>query len=202
MSAVPVASYLIDFGAAGGLGADCSHRQPGASKVDGPASRVEEAYSRGFEQGRAAAEAACNEEIERRRIQFEQQLAAARHEWAAETGAKLSEQLIAGLGSVEEKIANTAASLLKPVLIAEFHRQAIAELLEVLREMVSKGQGITFNVSGPEDLLKVLSERLAGEDAAVTFSPGDGCDVRVAAGQTILETRLSVWVAKIEEAIG
>jgi hypothetical protein len=118
----------------------------------------------------------------------------------SEAGEKLSGQIASGLSSVEEKIAESVAHILKPFLIAELRRQAIDELLEAVRGLLSKGHGINLEISGPDDLIEVLRNRLPAEGAPVRFSASEGCDVRVVADQTILETRLGTWVAKIEEA--
>jgi hypothetical protein len=58
-----------------------------------------------------------------------------------------------------------------------------------------------MEIVGPEDLLKALQAKLGPEATNVRFSAGAGCDVRVTADQTVLETRLGAWVAKIEEAL-
>jgi hypothetical protein len=56
-------------------------------------------------------------------------------------------------------------------------------------------------VTGPEDLLQALRDQLAGKACAATYLPNSRADVRITVGQTILETRLGAWAAKIQEAL-
>ena len=192
MSALPVAGYLIEFGA---------KPRAGGTPAEDTAAPIDDAFRRGLAEGKAAARSECEAELERRSEEHAQQLAKERRDWAAETGEKLAGQLIAGLGSVEAKIAGSVAHVLEPFLIAELRRQTIDELVGITRELMSKDPGISMEISGPDDLLQVLRDRLAGEARNVRFSAGEGSDVRVCADQTILETRLGAWMARIEEAL-
>jgi cytidylate kinase len=38
-------------------------------------------------------------------------------------------------------------------------------------------------------------------NVAATFTPSESADVRVVAGQTVLETRLAAWMKKVEESV-
>ena len=56
---------------------------------------------------------------------------------------------------------------------------------------------MTLEIFGPEDLLQLIREKLRDRNVAALFSPGDDVDVRVVAGQTILETSLGVWMDQL-----
>lgn len=191
MSALPAAGYLTEFGAKGRSGA------PG----DDVANRLEEAFARGSAEARAAARSEYEAEMARRGEEFARQLATDRQAWAAETAEKLAGQLTAGLRTIEESIANSLAHVLEPFLTAELRRQAIDELVLIMRGLMSQEDGISLEVSGPDDLLAALRERLAGDGLKVRFAAAQGSDVRVHADQTIIETLLGIWVAKIKEAV-
>jgi len=143
----------------------------------------------------------CDARLEEQKRLFEQQLAGERQAWASEQGDKLAERLVAGLREAEARLAETTSRILKPFLAAAIHRQTITELQGCLERLVSRDAGVRLNVSGPEDLLHALRERLAGTCAAVTYQLSDSCDVRVTANQTIVETALGAWMAKIDEAV-
>ena len=98
-------------------------------------------------------------------------------------------------------MAETTARVLEPFLRAELRRQAIADLRAELEVLLRKDAGIGISVAGPEDLLQALRDRLSGTSCAVTYLANTEPDVRIAAGQTILETRLEAWAAKIAEAV-
>jgi hypothetical protein len=191
MSALPAAGYLIEFGVKGRSGT------PG----DDMAARIEEAFARGSAEARAAARSECEAEIGRRSEEFARQLATDRQAWATETGDKLARQLTAGLRTIEESIANSLAHVLEPFLIAELRRQAIDELVLLVRGLMSNKEGLSLEVLGPDDLLAVLRERLAGDGPKIRFTAAEGSDVRVHADQTIIETQLGIWLAKIKEAV-
>ena len=46
-----------------------------------------------------------------------------------------------------------------------------------------------------------IADQLAGKAGSVGYRTSDRPDVRIVAGQTVLETRLGAWAAKIEEAL-
>ncbi len=192
MTALPAAGYLVEFGA--------KSSRPGGAAAE-VAARIDEAYARGLAEGKAAARSECEAEIKRRSEEMAQQLVGERAAWVAETGEKLAGQLAVAARSAEESVANSLAAVLKPFLVAELRRQALEEVAGIVRGLVSKASGISMEIHGPEDLLAVLQAKLGPDAANVRFCAGAGSDVRVTADQTILETRLGAWVAKIEEAL-
>ena len=135
-----------------------------------------------------------------RRAEFAAQLAAERQEWATGTGEELANRLLAAVQEFEGRVAETTARILKPFLAAELHRQAIAELQASLDMLMATDSGVSLSISGPADVLEALRGQLSGKTATVTYTPSDDCDVRIVAGQAVLETRLKGWMAKLDEA--
>jgi hypothetical protein len=194
MSAVPAASYLTEFGRDG----EAALRRRSA---DDTSARIDAAHASGFESGKAAAMAALEARLEDQRASFARQQASERQAWVAEEAEKLAARLSAGLGELEARIADTTARVLEPFLRAELHRQVIAALRADLEALLTKEPGISVSVTGPEDLLHALRDQLSGKACAATYLPNGEPDVRITAGQTILETRLGAWAAKIQEAL-
>ena len=205
MSALPVAPYLIDFGRDGDIPLAATATVPCSCKAepddDGSAVGIEAAHAIGLESGRAAAQAQFDRRLEEQKAAYEVQLAAARHAWASEEGARLAEQLTAGMRQIESMVADTVARILRPFLTAEVRRQAIAGLRAELEIVLQKDAGIAVSIAGPDDLLSALREQLAGRVEAVTYLPGPGIDVRIDASGTVLETRLGTWLETIEGAM-
>jgi hypothetical protein len=201
MSAVPAASYLMEFGRDGGLPLPRRGAGGGVAEADDAAARIDAAHAGGFESGKAAATATLEARLEEERASFVRQLASARRAWVVEEGEKLAQRLSAGLGELEARVAETTARVLEPFLRAELRRQAIIELRAGLEAVLSREPGIEIDVTGPEDLLQALRDGLAGRACAATYRPSGEPDVRIVAGQTILQTRLAAWVARIEEAL-
>jgi len=194
MSAVPAASYLTEFGRDG----EAPLRRRNGEDTS---ARIDAAHASGFESGKAAAMAALEARLEGERASFAQQRASERQAWVAEEAEKLAQRLSAGLDELEARIAETTARVLEPFLRAELRRQVIAALRADLEALLTQEPGISLSVTGPEDLLQALRDQLSGKACAATYLPNGEPDVRITAGQTILETRLGAWAAKIGEAV-
>ena len=194
MSAFPAASYLTEFGRDG----EAPLRRRNGEDTS---ARIDAAHASGFESGKAAAMAALEARLEGERASFAQQRASERQAWVAEEAEKLARRLSAGLSELEARIADTTTRVLEPFLRAELRRQVIAALRADLEALLTQEPGISLSVTGPEDLLQALRDQLSGKACAATYLPNGEPDVRITAGQTILETRLGAWAAKIGEAV-
>jgi flagellar biosynthesis/type III secretory pathway protein FliH len=207
MSAAPVASYLVDFSSAGDGDSNPGFalRATAANAntpilADKSAAEINEAYARGLECGKAAGAAELEARLEERRAQYEKQLALERHAWVSGEGRRLAAQLTSSLSELEQKLANTAARILEPFLAAEIRGQTVDELRAALEVLLRKDPQIKLNISGSKDLLDAPREHLGSIADLVTYTPGEGPDVRVEAGETVLETRLEAWLSAIRGA--
>lgn len=203
MIAVPAARFLADFGATAAGAADMprpARSRQAADEADA-AAKLDEAFVRGVEAGRAEASAELEAKLKEQRDQAAKQLAAERQAWAAVTGKKLANTLHAGLQEIETRLADAAARTLKPFVAEELRAQAVAELKSGLDALVTMEQGIGIHISGPADILEIIRGRFAGKNSAITFTESEDSEVRVVAGQATLETRLGEWMAKLNETV-
>jgi hypothetical protein len=157
-----------------------------------------EAYGRGLAEGKAAAQAEFDEKLARLSKAAEEMLAAERERWVAEEGGHLAGLIATHLAELEARIGDQVAQVLKPMFSAEVQKRAVAELASTLESLVSNGEFSKLTVSGPEDLLKMLSARLNVKIGNVAFTPAPGCDLHLTADQTVLETRIGAWARAIE----
>ncbi|MFM9849262.1 MAG: hypothetical protein ACKVP3_19130 [Hyphomicrobiaceae bacterium] len=201
MKAIPLARFLVDFGADADHCADGSHQgmRAEAAAIANANARIAESRDRGYAEGRAAAEVEFAAKLDLHQKDFEQQLATARQIWAATEGNVLSEAFVRALQDLEARLAATTARILRPFLESEVRHAAVAELLATIETMLARDQAARIEISGPDDLLDVLRPRLADKVSA-TFTTSQGCDVRVVIAQTTLETQLAAWIAAIEES--
>jgi hypothetical protein len=200
MSGLPVAHYLEELGRGSELSKvslAASERNAAAVPASGEA-RIEEVRALAYAEGRAAERAACDARLAEQSAAFAQRLAAERRTWTSEEGERLGALIVSAVGDFEARIGDKLAGILKPVLVAEVKRRAVAELVDALDGLLSKGEIAMISISGPEDLLEALRPRLAGRIAGVSFAPGTGCDVSVTADETKLETRIGDWARAIE----
>ena len=207
MSAIPLARFLVEFGSesdigqATGTGSGPRTGQGSARVAEDVAARIADALVRGQNEGRAGAEAQSQAKLETQREEFEQHLASQRLAWAEQEGSVLAERMLAAIRDMETRIGECTARILQPFLKEQVRRQAVTELVALVETMLSKDRNATLAVCGPDDLVAVLRERLQGVTANVTFASGDAPDVQISLDQTILQTNLGAWIARIEEAV-
>lgn len=163
--------------------------------------RIAAAKAQAYAEGQAAAMAHYQTLLNDKSEYYEKQLAVERLTWVSREADKLAEQITEGLGALETRVADILAELLRPLLIDAARRRALGDLLQAIDTVLIKDQGVTLEISGPEDLKEVLREKLAGRNLTAHFNPGEAPEVRVIAGHTVLETQLAGWVAKIEEIL-
>lgn len=213
--AVPASRYIVDLGPKkpGAPAAQSAPRAPeqqagvqpfklfNRHDKNTPEDRLGEAEAKGFEEGRAAAQEEWSRKLDEQRAYYEKQLSLERVTWANREADRLTEQLTTAVQEMETRIADAAAELLKPFLTGAMHQRAIDDLIKAIGTILIKDEAITLEIAGPEDLLQLLREKLSGKNIALLFTPAEGPEVRVVAGQTVLETQLAAWVAKVEEAL-
>jgi len=208
----PASRFLTDLGPKKDQGEPQPQRQEAPSGPEAlqlfavhdksnPQQRIAMARQQGVEEGKAAAKAEFEAKLKEQQDKYEQQLALERLTWATREADRMAEQIAAGLQELENRVADQTAELLKPFLASAVHSRAIAELRKALDVIVSKDDGVTLEIYGPDDLLQLLREKFSGKNMTLLFHPGDGPEVRIVAGQTVLETQLGAWAAKVEEAL-
>lgn len=158
------------------------------------------AREEGFASGsaRAAADHATILEDERRA--FTRRLEAERAGWAAAEGAVLAEKVRLGLAELESRIGASTARILRGLLAEHLVERAIEELAAHVRALLSGTGGKVVEISGPEDLVAALRGKLEGASAAIEYRPAAGADVRIVCDDTIVESRLSAWLARLASA--
>ena len=171
-------------------------RVGGVRRTEGSASPDPVALAR--EEGRAEAraeyEALRKEDAER----FAAELAAARKEWSETEAVKLGTQIEEGLQHVEQAIADVTARLLKPLLVERAVRAALDDLAAVLRQIMTDRPGVSLKISGPGDLLERLQARFA-DLANATFTASESPDIRIETDQTVIESCLAPWAARLAD---
>jgi hypothetical protein len=207
MSAIPLAHLLVEFGNEAEVGQGLTNGlalpvgEVSPSAAEDMAARVAEAVARGHEEGRAVAEEEFQARLEAQREEFEQRLSSERQAWIEQAGETLVERMLAAMRDMEARISESTARILRPLLAAQLRRQAVTELSALVRTTASRDRGATLAVSGPDDLIAVLREKLADATAEVTFSVSETPDVQVTLDHTVLQTRLQEWAERIDEAV-
>lgn len=179
-------------------------------RPDAAEQRVAEAFAHGLAEGRAIERARADAELTQAATDFEARLEHMQSAFSKELMERLSREIEIGFERSRSIIFARLASALLPVL-----RYAIAEAAirsfagEVARLLDEPAAGIA-EVSGPADLLeRIRSHAEASRGMAtapwtgrIRLVPGSSPDVRMIIDDTIIETRIADWVARIEEALG
>lgn len=196
MSPVPAARFLEDFGAEDASGSTAVRRD--APPASDP---IEEAYARGVEAGRAAAQAEHEAKLASQQTLFAKRIELERQKWIVGVAARFADTLTAGMRDMEMRIVDTTARILRPFVEAELHAKAVAELQASLGALLAAEPGVSLHIKGPGSILAVLEKQLANKQPAATFEIIEDIDVRITAGQAVLETCLGEWLSKLKEAM-
>lgn len=198
MKVVPLAAYLDRRNASAGS-------TPATVTAAPPMTREEEIAEARRDSERLGREAAQREHeatLAAAQERFEIRLAEERQLWARQQGDVLARTLGDGLTRIEAEIAEVTARLLEPFILAEARRKTLVELQETLRDMLADPETATLRIEGPADLLAALREGIGSKDNLVTFQVSDRPDIHVETGNTVIQTRLGAWTARLKEAMG
>jgi hypothetical protein len=206
VSPAPAARYLVDFGsnADGGLAASAAvahpkltvaHERPHLADVH---AALSDAASRARDEARAAVASEHEERLAAERARHDDMLAAERARWCAEEGVRLGELLAAGLHLLEERIAESAAAVLRPFVDERRRAQSIEALRDAIRTLLAADKDAVLRVEGPEDLLEALRASTPPSGAAIDYAAADAVDVRIVAGDTVIASQLALWSERLE----
>jgi hypothetical protein len=140
--------------------------------------------------------------LEKQRLFYEQKLEVERCTWVSREAEVFREQFMEGQRSIQNDLAKHIARILKPFLTQQIHQKAMSSLWEALDVLFSREQCVTLEISGPEDFLQLLREKLSETNVTAEFSSNEKAEVRVRAGQTTIETQLGAWLDKLKEFTG
>lgn len=204
MMAHPVAQYLVNFGVVdgGALRGEVSGGNDAPDRQEVPAHddagrTVLAAREEAFVEGLAAAGREFEALLAKEREEFAMRLAAERETCIRQEAEKLSDKIKAALDMAEASIAASVARILRPFVDDAVRRKAVDELVEHVAALFRGRERPCIEIRGPEDLLAALQERLPPSTAAIEYLPDDSIDVRVAAGETMIESQLALWIARI-----
>ena len=210
MMARPVAHYLEQFEKEPepepvpqpGRGGDfapipLSPQDVSEAPADDSLLQLEAARESGRAEGLEAARREFAAELEQALQLHREQLAAARRKWSEEESTTLRASLTAGLTEMETRLAQSLSKVITPFVVDVLRKQMIEELTETIAVLIGSNETISIKIDGPADLLDFLRDKLAEVPARIEYEVTEGVDVSVRAEQTMIETQLSAWIARI-----
>lgn len=206
MTAIPISKYLAELPVSRPSGESTPQRITRLARLadfraePDPAVEIEKAYRRGLEEGRAAARAEYAKHIDDLRQTMEAERIADRAAWTQDEAARFAEALEASMSAVEGRIAEVVARVLEPFLVEAQRQRAVQHLVDTINQLTVRQQGLSMTVTGPEDLLVALNERLGGR-LQLDLRVADRVDVLVETTDSTIETRIASWMQSVAEAL-
>ena len=159
--------------------------------------RVAEAVAAVRAEERADAEWQLTEALaeQARSLRYEQETA--RKAWVEDQSDRLAAAIETRFAALGEHLGVSAARALRPFLVERLVDRSVDDLAGCIERLLTDGTAPTLEIAGPADLLDRLAEKLGGHADAIAFRPGNQADVVVTAGETLIETRLREWVARL-----
>jgi hypothetical protein len=125
-----------------------------------------------------------------------------RAQWTQEQADRLADLLILQVAILEETIKLSLNSVLRPLALDVRRRQTLDDLVGAVKTIALDGMAYKIAASGPADLLSMLEDKLGDHAKLLSFEEDDSqADIRIAADNTVIETRLSSWRLALEEAL-
>ena len=184
-----------------------AERQSQARALSAAVAAAREAGAQdGREQARQEMQAESQERIEAIRQEIANDhgvaLARSRVEWTQEQADRLADLLILQIAILEETIKLSLNSVLRPLALDARRRQTLEDLVGAVKTIALDGMAYKIAACGPADLLSMLEEKLGDHAKLLSFEEDNAqSDIRIAADNTVIETRLSSWRLALEEAL-
>lgn len=170
---------------------------PAAATETASVNLLEDAYRRGHTSGLAEGEAKLAEERVRSAIRLGEE----RAKWSDQQAVAIVNGFDAACREIESNIASSVARILLPFLADAVRDKAIGSLVEQISALTSHSPVPAFRVTGPSELIDLVRTQLnlAGR-SGVEYQAADTVEVRVLADQTTIETQISTWMDRLNEA--
>lgn len=159
--------------------------------------RVAEAVATVRAEERADAEWQMTEALVEQAKSLRAEQEVARKTWVEEQSDRIAAVIEERFAALGEKLGVAAARALRPFLVERLVDRSVEDLAACVGRLMTDGTATPLEIAGPADLLDRLAEKLGGHAAAVTFRPDDRADIVVTASETLIETRLREWVARL-----
>lgn len=159
--------------------------------------RVAEAVAAVRAEERADAEWQLTEALAEQARSLQAEHDAARKAWAEEQSERIANAIDDRFAALGKQLSVAAARALRPFLVERLVDRSIDDLAGCVGRLLTDGTAPPLQITGPADLLDRLAEKLGGHTPSIIFRPDDRADIVVTAGETLIETRLREWVARL-----
>jgi flagellar biosynthesis/type III secretory pathway protein FliH len=176
-------------------------RKDGGGKPDQESqlkSAFENGYQRGLADGRAEAQADGELRLAESEVLHATRLDEERQSWHRDCADVLAARFDASVKSIERKIEDCVAVLLRPWLIEQLRERALQDLEKAIARALSEGAKV--HIEAPAEVLTQLRERLPTQALQIGYSDSGSPDIRAHIEDTAIEANISLWIAELEAA--
>ncbi len=184
--------------------ADMPVRQPPVNEqaiADAVAAASSEAYERGRADGVAFASADYEKKLNDLLNEHEAKLSDMRQEMERDIGEQLWQRLSDELHALRELYTEQTAKVIVPFLGEEIRKKAVLELVASVSRLVTEDQTVKIEVTGKQALLDGFQVAMPKHILNVTYSATDETEIRIKANETVIESRISDWLRRMERAL-
>ena len=164
--------------------------------------QLEVSRSAGLEEGRAAAQAEYELQLEQERQDFETRLASEKEAWMDSVAHQMVERLEKSLVDLQEATARSLVVILEPFLTQAVRDRAIGEAIAQIGRLMEADGHALLRVSGPSNLIERIRAAFPGRLSGVEFVTSEAADVTCLARDTVIETRLRDWLDALSPTEG
>jgi len=167
--------------------------------------RAEEAYARGHDEGRAAAEADHRAELTAMRAGYEERMERSSALFCESLTEKLVSELRRQIDAVHATISDQLVSALLPVLRHVLTEASVRELAGGLGDLLNEAEALTVELRGPQELIDrvigCLSQSQPPAEPRIRCVVDETAELRVTANDTVIEARLMDWIKRLTMAV-
>lgn len=176
-----------------------SERQSDAAERAAPAPEKTITEREAHDALRTAVTAARSEEEAR----AQQNLDAARQEWAQDTSETLMAKLDEAYAALHNRIADALADALTPLLAESAKQKAVERFAERLSRLIGADAPVApITVKGPPVLLDALRKVAPAGTASLKLVPAETSELEANVNETTLRTTLRAYTATLNAAAG
>jgi hypothetical protein len=162
-----------------------------------PVNLLDEAYRRGYAAGLAEGDAKLAEERVRSAIRLGEE----RAKWSDQQAVAIVNGFDAACREIETNIASSVARILLPFLAESVRDKAIGSLVAQISALTGSSPVPVFKITGPGELLDLVRAQLeTNRRTGIEYETAENFEVRVVADQTVIETQIAAWSARLEAA--
>jgi len=161
------------------------------------ANLLDAAYRRGYSAGLAEGNAGLAEE----RVRSAVRLGEERARWSDQQAVAIVNGFSTACRELETNIASSVARILQSFLADAVRDKAVEALIEQISALTCSSPVPVFRISGPADLLERVRAQLeTARRTGVEYQHADTLEIRVVADQTVIETQMQAWTARLKDA--